>query len=159
MSADLSRTQRRLLAMLASNGGAGVFRGGSPRLMILGDPGDQYARGPSACLTGLARKGLVLLGDGGMLHLTDEGRTAVAALAIPGVPVTARQAALADAARRLMEARNALAAIGGGEPWLSTEIPDPQRDAIDRLRTELKETWQAVWTASQGNPHQERKAA
>lgn len=155
----LSRAAHKVLAMLAGNGGHGVVKIGYPRVMVLGTADRQHAQAPAAVVTALALHGFVLLSDGGLLTLTDEGRTECARLGIDRRPRSPRQAALARAAVGLMEARNALEDIFEGALQLPAEIPPHIQARINRLRTESAELWEETFALTRGERADHKVAA
>lgn len=153
------RAAHKVLAMLAGNGGSGVVKVGYPRVMVLGPPDRQHAQAPAATVTYLALSGLVLLSDGGMLHLTDDGRTECARLGIDRRPRNPRQAAMARAAVGLMAARNGIDEIFDGALQLPAEIPPHIQARINRLRTEAAELWEETFALAHGERADRKVAA
>lgn len=136
----LSRPARKVLVMLARNGGIGIYKAGSASVMVIGQPGDQHAAGPSSVLTAIARRGMVLLGDFGVIHLTDEGRAELARLGMKPRDRAPNRNVLGDTAGCVMDARNALDEIPGDGLQMSAEIPRELRARLHRLKAELAET-------------------
>lgn len=141
----LTRTQRRVLNVLDANGGAVTYQAGSNSVRLMGLPGRQKLSGPMTTVTALYLDGLLRLGDGGEIALTDRGRAALATNRHPqrkvftGAVAEGAAGILAAAGASAQAAHDAIAEIRGPDPWLPLEIPAALRERLARVRVELQD--------------------
>jgi hypothetical protein len=166
MTADrLTRTQRRILNVLEANDGTVTYLPGSTSVRVMGLPGRQKVRGPTHTLTALMLEGLIRLGDGGQISLTERGRDAAGTGRRPGRTVhTGRRSDgpagdLAGAAATVGEAVATLDELKAGEPWLPLTIPQSLRARLAQATAELKDIRQHLAAAAQRAGASTRKAA